>query len=395
MLDQPGMRILYSFPYALGAPGVGTTAFQQVLGLVERGHQVTVFAASVHRDVGHLDAVLKTTMVFGGVRVPHRILGMDRTMALHDVRVARHLRRESGAYDVVHCWPGVALDTARAAAELGIPALREVPNTHTANAYEVVGQLCAELGIKLPRGHSHRLNVNRLKREEAEYEAAAKLLVPSDHVLATFVERGTPRDKLLRHQYGFDPKEFSPQQPEPPAPPFHAVFLGMVEPRKALHLALKAWRDSRAFERGRLSVYGHVVESYRPTIKEFLSMPGVEFHEFTNDPAGVLRQAHALILPSIEEGSALVTYEAQGSGAIPVVSDAAGAKCTNDETGLIHRVGDVAGLTEHLSRLLNEPGLLARLRRNVLAQRDSLTWAAAAERLEQCYQEALGAPAAA
>jgi glycosyltransferase involved in cell wall biosynthesis len=76
-----------------------------------------------------------------------------------------------------------------------------------------------------------------------------------------------------------------------------------------------------------------------------------------------------------------------------VVSDAAGAKCVDGETGLIHRVGDVAGLTRHLTRLINEPDLLSRLRRGVLAQRDRLTWAAAAERLEQCYEEAMAAKA--
>ena len=392
MLDNPSMRILYSFPYSLGAPGVGTTAHQQVLGLANRGHEVTVFAASINRDAGPISAELNTTMMVGGVRVPHRVLGMDRTMALHDLRVAQHLRRNSSAYDVVHCWPGVALSTSRTATQLGIPAMREVPNTHTANAYEVVGRLCAELGIVLPRGHSHRPNARRLKREEAEYQAASRLLVPSDHVLATFLARGVPRDKLLRHQYGYDPEAFRPGSVAPPPLPFHAVFLGAVEPRKALHLALKAWRDSKAYERATLSVYGHVVESYWPTLNEYLPMPGVEFFEFTSDPADVLRKAHALILPSIEEGSALVTYEAQGSGAIPVVSDAAGAKCIHNVTGLIHEAGDTATLTSHISQLLDDPALVNRLRGAVLGHRHELTWAAAAERLAQCYQEALDGP---
>ena len=386
------MRILYSFPYSLGAPGVGTTAYQQVLGLTNRGHAVTVFAASIDRDVKADAAELHTTMMVGSLRVPHRVLGMDRTMALHDLWVARHLRRNGDLYDVVHCWPGVALNTSRAAAALGIPAMREVPNTHTANAYAVVGRLCDDLKIELPPGHSHRFNAKRLKREEAEYEAASRLLVPSDHVLSTFLDRGIPREKLLRHQYGYDPEGFSPTGASPPPPPFHAIFLGAVEPRKALHLALKAWRDSRAFERAKLSVYGHVVESYWPTLNEYLPMPGVEFFEFTSDPAGVLRQAHALILPSLEEGSALVTYEAQGSGAIPVVSDAAGAKCEHNVTGLIHKAGDTATLTAHIRQLLDDPALVSRLRSAVLAHRHELTWAAAAERLTQCYQEALDAP---
>ena len=132
-------------------------------------------------------------------------------MAYHDTRTAAHLRRNPSAYDVVHCWPGGALATARVASDLGLPVVREVPNTHTANAYEVVARLCAELDIRLPQGHSHLLNADRLRREEAEYAAALRLLVPSEHVKATFLARGYPPEKLLRHQYGFDAVGFTPR----------------------------------------------------------------------------------------------------------------------------------------------------------------------------------------
>src|SRR6185369_16969622 len=123
------MRILYSFPHALGAPGIGTTAVNQVLGLLERNNDVRVIAASSHRNSTFPEARVTTTMVFGGVRVPHRVLGLDRTMALHDRRVATYLKTHASEYDVVHCWPGAALHTPKVAAAKGLPALREVPNT--------------------------------------------------------------------------------------------------------------------------------------------------------------------------------------------------------------------------------------------------------------------------
>ena len=117
----------------------------------------------------------------------------------------------------------------------------------------------------------------------------------------------------------------------------------------------------------------------------------MHLHEFTDDAAGVLQEADALVLPSFEEGSALVTYEAQGCGAIPVVSDAAGAQCEHLVTGMVHPAGDVEMLAQHFSRLIAEPQLVANLRAAVLQQRDKLTWAAAAARLEQCYGEARAA----
>jgi glycosyltransferase involved in cell wall biosynthesis len=386
------MRILYSFPHDIGAPGIGTTAVNQVVGLLERGHDVTVMATSARNKTYALPKII-TTMMAGGVRVPHRVIGMDNAMAYHDLRVAAHLQGNAKAFDVVHCWPGGAIHTARAAAALGVACLREVPNTHTENAYDVVGRLCDELGIELKRGNSHRLNVGRLARERAEYEAAFRLLVPSDHVAETFLARGVPSEKLLRHQYGFDPKIFQPGPDASPGP-LRAVFLGGIGPRKGLHIALEAWRRSSASRTGRFSVYGRIEEGYEPIIAPFLNDPGLAMHEFTADAPGVLRASDVLVLPSFEEGSALVTYEAQGCGVVPLVSDAAGAMCVDQMTGLIHKVGDIDALARHFTLVDEHPEVLRRMRKAVLRDRLKLSWAAAAERLEACYGQACDALAA-
>jgi len=383
------MRVLYSFPHPIGAAGIGTTALQEVIGLLKRGHDVTVIATSASRAAPKLPKLI-STMNLAGVRVPHRVMGMDRTMAYHDARAAGHLRRRGREYDVVHCWPGASLATARAAKSLGVPLLREVPNTHTENAYQVVGELCTSLGIELPAGSSHRLNRARLARELAEYEAAFRLLVPSDYVAETFRVRGVPAEKLLRHRYGFDPAAFTPAT-DRPAGPLRAAFLGGVGPRKGLHVALEAWAKSKASKSGRLAVYGRMEPAYRAVLEPYLGVPGVEIHDFTADVNGVLQASDVLLLPSFEEGSALVTYEAQGCGVIPLVSDAAGAMCSDGVTGLVHPAGDVAALTAHLDLLSEDVPRREEMRRAVLAQRDELTWAAAAERLEACYEAARAA----
>ncbi|MBS0363499.1 MAG: glycosyltransferase [Proteobacteria bacterium] len=380
------MRILYSFPHDIGMPGIGTTAAKQVAGLLARGHDVTVMATSARNRAVAPPNVL-TTMVVGGVRIPHRVMGMDRSMAYHDLRVASHLRRNPSKYDVVHTWPGGALATARAATEVNIPCLREVPNTHTENAYAVVGRLCDELGIELKSGNSHRLNLPRLRHEEEEYAAAYRLLVPSDHVAKTFLDRGFSPDKLLRHRYGFDAKSFKPL-PQREEGPFRAVFLGGIGPRKGLHIALTAWQRSTAHAEGRFSIYGRVEGGYEPVLEPFLKDPSVAMHEFTGDPAGVLQTSDVLTLPSFEEGSALVTYEAQGAGAIPLVSSAAGAMCEDGVTGFVHEAGDVEALARHISALNDNPRLLAKMRAEVIRRRDTLTWDAAAECLEACYEQA-------
>jgi glycosyltransferase involved in cell wall biosynthesis len=383
------MRVLYSFPHPIGAPGIGTTAMQQVLGLLERKHDVTVMSTSLHPR-GTQVPKLKLTMTVAGLRVPHRLLGMDNAKAYHDACVAAHLRRHATDYDVVHAWPGAVVKTAQAAARAGVPLLREVPNTHTENAYAVVEDLCRQLQIQLRRGNSHRSNPARLARERTDYECAFRLLVPSEHVADTFLDRGFAPEKLLRHRYGFDPRRFTPGTAKLEGP-LRAVFLGSVGARKGVHLALEAWSRSQASRDGRFAIYGAIDPGYEGVIQPYLEQPGIELHSFTSDANVVLQASDVLLLPSYEEGSALVTYEAQGCGVVPLVSSAAGAMCQPEVTGLVHSVGDVDGLVSHLDLLHNDPQRLATMRSAVLSGRDELTWASAAARLEACYEDARAA----
>ena len=68
-----------------------------------------------------------------------------------------------------------------------------------------------------------------------------------------------------------------------------------------------------------------------------------------------------LHLVTLPVGHSVVTYEAQGCGAIPVVSDAAGAQCEHLITGMVHKAGDVEMLAQHFSRLIAEPQLVVDL----------------------------------
>ena len=233
--------------------------------------------------------------------------------------------------DLVHVWPAGAVETLTAARELGVPTVREVPNTHTQFAFEAVEQENRRLGLEPEPGHSHTFTPEVLEREEAEYRLADALLVPSEFSRRTFLERGLPPGKLVLHRYGCDPARFSP-----PVEPqratregLRALFVGSCEPRKGLHHALRAWMDSGAAERGTFLVCGDFVPGYREALEPLISHPSVEVRSFVDDPAEAMRTS---LVPSIEEGSALVTYEAQACGCVLLVSDAAGPGARTGDT---------------------------------------------------------------
>jgi hypothetical protein len=98
-----------------------------------------------------------------------------------------------------------------------------------------------------------------------------------------------------------------------------------------------------------------------------------------------MRRSDILILPSIEEGSALVTAEARGSGCVLLVSEAAGAICQHLENALVHRTGDVETLTQHITMLHENHDFLERLRATSLASVNNITWDAAGVKLLRVY----------
>jgi glycosyltransferase involved in cell wall biosynthesis len=384
---MPPPRVLLSFPTRLGTTGIGTTAHNQVAGLARRGIDVSVACGSLERELPDGAGVALETMRVAGRRIPYRVVGFGRALAYHDRRTARLLERQPGRWDVVHAWPGGAERTLAAARRLGITAVLERPNAHTAFAFEAVAAECARIGVPIDPSSPHAADPARLAREEREYAAADALLCPSDFVARTHEERGIAPQRLVRHRYGYDPERFPPGG-ERGDRPFTAAFVGRVEPRKGLHMALEAWREAGLADHARLRVCGSIDAGYDAVLAPLLADPSVEHLGHHPDPGAVMREADVLVLPSVEEGSALVTYEARGSGCVLVVSDHSGAPCEHEHDALVHPAGDVGTLKEHLASLAGDPERLARLRAASLEGIGELTWDAAAGALLDAYETA-------
>jgi glycosyltransferase involved in cell wall biosynthesis len=294
--------------------------------------------------------------------------------------------------DIIHVWPSGALQTLKVAKELGIKTVLERPNTHTRYAFEIVGEECRKLGVKLPKSHSHEFDIHRLRLEEKEFELADRLLCPSPFVADTFLKYGFQKEKLAIHRYGYDPSAFIPLQTksfEADNTPLRVAFLGSCEPRKGLHYALEAWLKSKASQKGKLLICGKFIRQYRKVLKKMISHQSIEETGYLSNPRGILLKCHALTLPSIEEGSALVTYEARACGCVLLVSDTSGAYCTHMHDALVHKVGDVAALTEHIDLLNSDMELRAKLQQNSMAGIGDLTWNRAGEILLDHYKKLL------
>lgn len=379
-------RVVYSFPHRIGAGRICNTAWHQAAGVAAAGADTIVWPGVVSRPFPPNVAV-RQTLAWGPARISYKAVGGFRAARWHDRIVAGRLAKLAPGADVVHVWPTAALDTLRAAGRLGIPSLLERPNAHTRFAYEAVRRECRRLKVELPWGDDHAFNDRVLRIEEEEYSLASRLLCPSDFVRNTFLRMGFPPERLVRHQYGYDPAVFYPA----PSPAKHGgglrmLFAGQCTPRKGLHYALEAWLRSPAHRDGIFEIAGGFVPGYAEALGSMLDHPSVRVLGHRTDVAGLMRRSDVFILPSIEEGSALVTYEARACGCVLVVSEASGADCRHAVDGLVHAVGDVAAIADHITMLREDAATLRRLREASLASARELTWEAAGARLLAVYR---------
>jgi len=383
------IRVLYSFPHKLGADRICYTAWQQVNGLAAAGADLLVLPGVLHRPVPE-GVKVRPTLAWGKLRIPYKVVGTMRACALHDHIVARRIEHMAGEIDIIHAWSLGALETLKTAARLGIPTVLERPNAHTRFAYEVVQKECDRLGVPLPTNHEHAYNQNILSKEEEEYRLAYRLLCPSEFTARTFVEQGFSRKQLARHFYGYDENAY---YPEPQARTgdggLRVLFVGVCAVRKGLHFALEAWLRSPAHERGTFLIAGEFLPAYEEKLRAMLAHPSVRVLGHRNDVPELMRKSDVLILPTIEEGFGLVCTEAMGSGCVPVVSEACTDLCQHMKNAMVHRIGDVEALTEHLSMLDRDRGLLEKLRNGGLKTAPSITWNAAGTRLLDVYRNVI------
>jgi len=376
-------HVVYSFPLRLGVSGIGMTAWNQIDSLSRIGWRITAIAASCERPFRNGNVEVIETLRPLGLRIPIRAIGKKRAIRLHDLIAAGIVEGMVEKADAFHGWPLGSSRTLDVARSKGIPTYLERPNAHTRFAFSIVADMYRQLGLSIPAGATHRPDARHLEREEEEYGKADFILCPSDFVKRTFLDEGVAESKLLRHRYGYDPEKFFCTHAR--SEPFTILFLGHAEPRKGLHFALEAWSRSTAARSGRFLVAGDIEEGYAAYLERYKGARGLAFMGFRPDPNGLLNECHALVLPSIEEGSALVTYEAMACGCIPLVSTSSGAPCEHGKDGLFHDPGDIRTLAGHIDALFSDDALRLRLSEGALKSAATLRWEDAARILAGLY----------
>lgn len=197
-----------------------------------------------------------------------------------------------------------------------------------------------------------------MAKEEREYEAADVITVPSEFVRRSFIEMGVPARKLRKVPYGVDLRRFE-KVASPSTQGFDVLFVGGVSFRKGVPDLLQAFAQLR-HPRKRLRIVGVM----QPEMKHFLRQhPPAAQVEFLGLVAQqglkeLMSRSHVMLLPSVEEGLALVQAQALACGCPVVGTLNSGAEdlFTDGVEGFIVAPRDPDALADRLQLLAEEPG---------------------------------------
>ncbi len=203
-----------------------------------------------------------------------------------------------------------------------------------------------------------------LAREEAIYLQADGIVVPSHAAARSFIAMGVDPAKLKVIPYGVRLENFAPTG-APPTDRFEVLYVGVHEMRKGLPYLLQAFSQLNVGKK-RLRLVGGMGRDMEAFLRRF-PLQNVEF--LGSVPQArlpeIMSTSHVLVLPSIEEGLALVQGQALACGCPVVATTNTGADdlFTDSIEGFIVPIRDPAAIADRLTRLAQNPDLRHRMSR--------------------------------
>ncbi len=198
-------------------------------------------------------------------------------------------------------------------------------------------------------------------------------IAPSRFLLEKFVEFGIPKQKLVYCDYGFDTLPFK-GVPKKHSRKIRFGYIGTLIPSKGLHVLMEAFHaihdeDVELRIHGYYSSFHLGFEDYPNSLRAMSSKHNVYWGgKYDNtDVAKLLSEIDVLVVPSIwYENSPLTIHEAFLAG-VPVITSNIGgmAELVEDGVNGLHfQMGSAGDLARQLQRVIDDPGLLTKLRPN-------------------------------
>lgn len=198
-----------------------------------------------------------------------------------------------------------------------------------------------------------------IAKEEAEYQLADAIAVPSQFAKRSFIKMGISEKKLHLVPYGVNLKLFHPVT-SPDSNFFDVLFVGSASLRKGVPYLLQAFSQLQHPNK-RLKIVGIVQPELASSIERAASKYNIVTTGHIPQPQlkSVMSRSHVMVLPSVEEGLALVQAQALACGCPVIATTNTGAEdlFTDGVEGFIVPIRNPEAIAERMQLLADRPDL--------------------------------------
>ena len=366
------MKICAYYPNYFYNAAIPGAAYHIIKGMQSPGNQVELMGmASI---VEFNDKFYKNVIPQWAKSIVYKVLPSSVIVRISNWAYCKTVKKN----DVVYLWPGVQLAIYQRLKKRGCIIIYECVNTHEAHSKVILDEAYTQLNLPL----SHGVTAEKVIEETAKLELADYIFSCSPIMTQSMLNNSIQLHKLLQTSYGLGAESIVDgvysKVPVPNKIPTF-IFVGSISVRKGVHLLLDYWVKAKL--NAKLQLIGTIEPAIKNLVEKYLEQDNVEHIPYTNDLASIYKNADVFVLPSLEEGSPLVTYMAFGAGLPLLVSPMGGGGVVTDgEDAVVIDPHDEATWIAQLQHLATDAVFRAKLAHRSKLKAPYYLWDAVAKR---------------
>ncbi len=281
---------------------------------------------------------------------------------------------------------GFGLDAGRKARSMGILTVIECGSSHTDFQHEVLVEEYSKNGLSYSLFPEVYRNLIKQEFAEADF-----IQIPSTFVKRTFIERGCPPEKLIIAPYGADISLFKAKTAPSFDQPFKVICSSGVNLRKGARVLMEAWKKL-GWRDAELHWVGKPTPETTHLFKDKPDNLVLEPWRHHRELAELYRSCDVMVLPSLEDGFAMVIVEAAACG-LPIVTTP--RTCAEDfftpgsPEGWVIPASDVDALCEALTEARADRENTFQRGQRAAVRAKAFSWEAYGEKVRANYEKIL------
>jgi glycosyltransferase involved in cell wall biosynthesis len=369
--------VIYSIATKIGSSGLGIVSYNAVKALFDKGILKIAISYGNKSDIS-------SSSIFTIPGNPAKLLFFLPKYYYRPLRkgffdyISSKIIFRRGC-DVFHGWNNQSLRSIKAAHKIGAKTILECGSTHRFFREKILHEEYERFGIKYrePPGYARNSSLEEIFLSDY-------IFLPSEFTKRTFVNAGVNKNKLFVITRGVDLERFIPVRKKDNN--FRVLFVGRISLRKGIQYLLEAWKRLNLKD-AELVLAGSIDDNIKPILAKYNNVENIVFKGFLKDITMVYKESTIFVFPSLEEGSAKVTYEALAAGLPVVTTENSGSVVRNGLDGFIIPIRDTKAIMEKITYFYENPKMIDIMSSNALENIKQYTWQRYRENIIEIYNK--------